>query len=290
MKIDIKTNRLSLNYGNFHALKDITLDLSENKIYGLIGRNGAGKTSLLSLLASYREPTSGTLKIMGQAPFENPSIMQHVNFIYNFDHSDESETIKGMLQIAERYRSSFDSEYANQLIKKFHLPIDKPVKSLSKGMQSAMNVTIGLASRSPITIFDEAYLGMDAPTREIFYHELLEEQARNPRIIILSTHLVSEMEYLFDDIIIIDKGKLLLHEPYDALINRGVTITGDGNTVDDFVKGMNVLHEQKLGPTKAVTIYGELTDNQLRLADLSNLQLGPITLQNLFIFWTKEEE
>ena len=73
-----------------------------------------------------------------------------------------------MLEIAERYRPNYDKAYADELIKRFNLPLNRPVNKLSKGMQSAMNVTIGLASRTPITIFDEAYLGMDAPTRDIF--------------------------------------------------------------------------------------------------------------------------
>ncbi len=290
MNFDIQIKNLSLQFGNFYALKDVSLALTDDKIYGLIGRNGAGKTSLLSLITSFREPSSGTLEISGQNPFENAPLMEHVNFIYDFDQSDEYENVKSIMQISERYRPTFSMEYAEQLIKKFKLPVDKPVKSLSKGMKSAMNVTIGLASRSPITIFDEAYLGMDAPTREIFYQELLEDQARHPRKIILSTHLVSEMEYLFDEVIIIDRGKLLCHESYDQFINRGSTVTGAASSVDSFVKGMKVLHEQQLGPTKSVMVYGELTDNLLRLAEISGLEISPVSLQNLFIHMTKEDE
>lgn len=290
MNFDIQIKNLSLQFGNFYALKDVSLALTDDKIYGLIGRNGAGKTSLLSLIASFREPSSGTLEISGQNPFENAPLMEHVNFIYDFDQSDEYENVKSIMQISERYRPTFSMEYAEQLIKKFKLPVDKPVKSLSKGMKSAMNVTIGLASRSPITIFDEAYLGMDAPTREIFYQELLEDQARHPRKIILSTHLVSEMEYLFDEVIIIDRGKLLCHESYDQFINRGSTVTGAASSVDSYVKGMKVLHEQQLGPTKSVMVYGELTDNLLRLAEISGLEISPVSLQNLFIHMTKEDE
>lgn len=290
MNFDIQIKNLSLQFGNFYALKDVSLALTDDKIYGLIGRNGAGKTSLLSLIASFREPSSGTLEISGQSPFENAPLMEHVNFIYDFDQSDEYENVKSIMQISERYRPTFSMEYAEQLIKKFKLPVDKPVKSLSKGMKSAMNVTIGLASRSPITIFDEAYLGMDAPTREIFYQELLEDQARHPRKIILSTHLVSEMEYLFDEVIIIDRGKLLCHESYDQFINRGSTVTGAASSVDSYVKGMKVLHEQQLGPTKSVMVYGELTDNLLRLAEISGLEISPVSLQNLFIHMTKEDE
>lgn len=169
MSMPLEVKNLSLQYKNNYALKDISFQLNENKIYGLIGRNGAGKTSLLSLIASFREPTSGTVKIAGENPFENARIMQQVNFIFNKDYKDESDSLKKYLESISRYRPNFDMNYANQLVEKFKLPTNKPIKEFSKGMQSAVNVTIGLASRTPITIFDEAYNGMDAPTREVFY-------------------------------------------------------------------------------------------------------------------------
>lgn len=156
-------------------------------------------------------------------------------------------------------------------------------------MQSALNVTMGLASRAPITIFDEAYLGMDAPTREIFYKELLADQAERPRTMILSTHLVSEMDYLFDEVIIIDKGAFVLHEEYETLISRGASITGAAEEVDDFVSGMTQLNEQQLGNTKAVMVYGYLSEKDKQEALQRGLEVGPVSLQDLFIHLTSEE-
>jgi len=156
-------------------------------------------------------------------------------------------------------------------------------------MQSALNVTIGLANRSPITIFDKAYLGMDAPTREIFYQELLEDQLNHPRTIILSTHLVSEMDYLFDEVIIIDKGSLVLHEAYDDLISRGASITGSAKEVNHFVSDMQQLNAQQLGDTKAVMVYGDLNEKHRNEARRQGLDIGPISLQDLFIHLTKED-
>ena len=160
MNFNVSVNNLSLTYGSYPALKDVSFILNEPKIYGLLGRNGAGKTSLLSILASFREQTGGTIAIGGEAPFENAEIMKHVSFIFNKDNKDESDNVKESLEYVGRYRSQFDAEYADYLVEKFKLPLKKPIREFSKGMQSALNVTIGLASRSPITIFDEAYLEM----------------------------------------------------------------------------------------------------------------------------------
>lgn len=288
MSFDIEINQVSVKYGTFEALKNIHLHLESGKIYGLIGRNGAGKSTLLSLLASFMEPTWGNIKIGGHAPFENADIMPHITLVYETDYSDESEKVKGMLEAAERYRPNFDREYAMKLVKLFNLPLEKQMKQLSKGMQSAVNVTIGLATRSCVTIFDEAYLGMDAPTREIFYKQVLEDHERHPRTIILSTHLVSEMDYLFEEVIILNNGEVLIHEPIDQLMERGASITGSAQVVEEFVRNMKQLNSQQLGGTKSVMVYGELTEEMLREAGQKGLEVGPVSLQDLFIHLTSE--
>lgn len=287
MKIVAKN--LNLHYGKFAALQNINFELSEPKIYGLLGRNGAGKTSLLSILASFREATSGSLTIDGEAPFENTHIMQQVAFHYPKDYKDESDHLHKILSDAEKYRPNFDRNYAEHLANRFKLPMKKPIKQFSKGMQAAVNVVVGLASRCPLTIFDEVYLGMDAPSRDIFYHELLEDQERHPRMIILSTHLVSEMEYLFDEVLILDRGRMLLHENYDELINKGVKLIGNAAVVDGFVRDKKIIHVEQLGSTKAITIYGSLSDQEHRKALDLGLDMSPITLHELFVHLTKED-
>lgn len=288
MAAKIEMKNVTLKFGKFEALKDISLALEVGKIHGLIGRNGAGKTSLLSLLAAFREPTTGQIEIDGEPVFENPEKMQQISFIYEKDYADEYEKIPALLEFPERYRPNYDKDYANHLLKRFKLPLDKPAHKLSKGMQSALNVVIGLASRTPVTIFDEAYLGMDAPARQIFYEEILADQVEYPRTFILSTHLVSEMDYLFDKVVIIDQGNLLLNEEYETLSAQGASITGAADQVDDFVAGMKVLNEQRLGGTKSVMVYGTLTEQNQLAAREQGLEIGPVPLQDLFIHLTEE--
>lgn len=286
--MNVKINELHVTYGKHQALENVSFELNEKKIYGLLGRNGAGKTTLLSILASFREPTSGSVTINGETPFENAKLMQQVAFLYDKDYKDETDTILKMLEGVERYRPNFDRAYAEYLIKRFNIDTKKAISKFSKGMQSAVNVVLGLATRAPITIFDEVYLGMDAPARDIFYKELLKDQEEHPRIIILSTHLVSEMDYLFDEVIILKKGKFLLHEDYDVLVSRGAQITGDQQVVDEFARTKKILNEEQLGATKSVMIFGELTNEERRNAENQGLEIGPVSLQDLFIHLTEE--
>lgn len=286
----IKAINLQLAYGRDPVLHDMNFEIHEPKIYGLLGRNGAGKTSLLSIIGSFREATSGDLRINGVAPFENAQIMQDVTFMYNKDFTGETDSPSTIVKYLGRYRPHFDLEYAMELIKKFKLEGNKSVAKLSKGKQSAFNVVVGLANRSPITIFDEVYLGMDAPARDLFYKELLKDQELHPRIIILSTHLVSEMDYLFDEVMIIHEGRILLQEPYDAIVSRGVTVVGGKDAVARFAANKEILNEEQLGDTKSVTIYGEMNEADRLAASELGLTIGPVSLQDLFIQLTKEDD
>ncbi|MDG5788046.1 ABC transporter ATP-binding protein [Evansella sp. AB-P1] len=290
MPYKVEFNNVSLKYKEFEALKNISLSLDGGKIYGLLGRNGAGKTTLLSLMAAFREVSEGSIRIDGEDPFENERLMKSVALLTDSDYEDETEKVKPILEMAERYRPHFDMEYALHLVNRFKLPLDKEVNELSRGMKSALSVTIGLASRTPVTIFDETYLGMDAPTREIFYKELMEDQEENPRTIILSTHLVSEMDYLFQEVMIINKGELVVHEDYESLVTKGASVTGDAELVDAFTAGMTKLNEQKLGNTKAVMVYEQLDEREMNDAMQKGLEIGPVSLQDLFIHLTGEEE
>ncbi|GMA09385.1 ABC transporter [Tetragenococcus halophilus subsp. flandriensis] len=289
MSLDVVFQNVSKIYKNYQALDQVSFSLMPGKTYGLIGRNGAGKTTLLSLLASFQLPSSGQINVDGKEPFENAHLMSKINFVYETDYGDEHETVESYLADAEHYRPNFDYEYAQKLVERFDLPLDKPVNEFSTGMQSALNIVLGFASRCPITIFDEVYLGMDAPNRELFYQEIIEEQSRRPRTLILSTHLVSEMDYLFDHVLILDQGQLIIDEAFDQITQHGVSITGDAKNIDIIATNLNVLNSQQLGGTKSIMVYGEIDEAKQMEAKELDLEIGPLALQDLFIHLTKKE-
>ncbi|MBD2872341.1 ATP-binding cassette domain-containing protein [Paenibacillus arenilitoris] len=288
MTLGIEVNGLRLDYGKFAALRDVSFKLQGGKIYGLLGRNGSGKTSLLSILASFRKHTGGSVAIGGEAPFENARIVEQVCFIQESGHMTDGVKVRDALKLAASCWPNWDDDYADKLIRLFNLPVKKRVMALSRGMKSALGVTLGLASRAPVTIFDEAYLGMDAPSRYAFYEELLNDYMENPRTFILSTHLIEEVGSLFEEVLVLDEGKLLFHEETEALRSRGAAITGPAEAVDRIAEGLTVLGEQKLGRTKSVTVFGALTEEKRKAAQSEGLEFGPVSLQDLFVHLTKK--
>lgn len=286
----LKLENVSLDIKKDNILEDISIEMETGRIYGLIGRNGAGKTSILSLVASFRKPTKGTLTIDGVDPYENEKLMPKVDFLYEVDYSDEYDTAGKMLQTAKRYKEGFDMEYALEVMEGFGAPVDKALHKMSKGQQAAVNAAIGLASNSPVTIFDEVTNGMDAPSREYFYKQVLAAKEKSQRIFILSTHIVSEMDYLFDEVIIVHHGRVKLQEPLDVLLERGFRVSGPEEKVAQFTTGKELLSTERLGPIRSDMVLGRLSEAELQEIDRLYLDISTVKLQDLFIRLTEDKE
>lgn len=287
MTLGIDIDGLTVKYDDVTAIDDLSLTLEGGKIYGLLGRNGSGKTTLLSILAAFRRARTGTVRVGGEDPFENPRITQQICLIRESGDLVDGETVKQALARAAHLRPTWDQGYADRLVELFELPVKRTITKLSRGQRSALGITVGLASRAALTMLDESYLGLDAPSRYAFYDHLLEDYMAHPRTIVISTHLIEEVSRLFEEVVIIDRGRLVAHDDTEALRSRGAAVTGPAAEVDEFTRGMTVLGEQQLGGTKSTTVFGALADDQRALARRSGLELAPVALQDLFVHMTK---
>ena len=290
MSLSIQVEQLTQRFGETTALDNVSFSLDAGKIYGLLGRNGSGKSTLLSIVAAFRKPTSGQVLVDSEPVFENGRLTRQICLIRDSVDVITDEPIKDAISFAASVRPYWDQAYADQLIDRFGLDRNKKVNKLSRGQHSALGVVLGLAARAPLTMFDESYLGMDAPSRYIFYDELLADYVRHPRTIIISTHLIEEVSKLFEEVLIIDRGKLLLHDEQERLLQRGASVTGQADAVDRFMNGLNVLNVRQLGSTKSATVFGELDGARLHEAETAGLDVGPVALQDLFVHLTTKPE
>ena len=288
MTLDIRVAGLQLRYGAVTALDDLSFTLPGGRIYGLLGRNGSGKTSLLSVLAGFRKASGGTVLIDGQPVFETPQITRQVCLIRETgDTGDKDERVRDALFTVARLRPSWDRDYADALVERFQIPRGAKLRDLSLGQRSALGMIFGLAARAPVTLFDESHLGMDAPSRAAFHDELLADFMARPRTVVISTHLIDELSPLFEEVVIIDNGRLLLQDETEVLRAQGADVTGPAEAVDRFVSGHTVLRERQLGRTKSAMVYGGLDERDRRQARDADLDLGPVALQDLFVHLTE---
>ncbi|HLU26985.1 MAG TPA: ABC transporter ATP-binding protein [Glycomyces sp.] len=288
MSFSVSLRDVTLKYGDTEALSDVTLTLEAGKIHGLLGRNGAGKTTLLSLLAAFRKPTAGEVLVDGRPVWENVDVVSRVALIREGGDFDDTDTVESTIETGE-LRPSFDLDYALKLAERFEVPLDKKVNQLSRGKRSMLAAICGLAARAELTMFDEVHLGMDAPTRDAFYKELLAEYMDRPHTVILSTHLIDEVANYLEEVVIVDKGRVLRHDDVEAFQSMGATFTGPADAVDALAAGLEVLAEQRLGGTKSVTVASRLDAARRERAAAAGVEIGPVGLQDLFIHLTNPD-
>lgn len=293
--MNIELDHLTVRFGSTAAVDDVSLRLPAGRLYGLLGRNAAGKTTLLSMLAGFRRPTAGRVRIDGEDPFENAYLAERTSFARDNIDAQDGERVRNVFAMARALRPNWDQDYAEKLIDLFQIPVSSRIPGLSRGQRSGVSIAIAMASRSPLTILDEPYLGLDAPTRYAFYDELLADYAARRHTVILSSHLVEEVAPLFEHVIILDRGRLVLYEDADTLRSRGAAVTGPAPAVDQFLAspdalGLVRLNERQLGPTKSTTIYGQLGPTQIEAAQRLGLEVGAVGLQDLFVYLTKPGE
>lgn len=289
MSFGVEVSDLTVRYGTTVALQDVSFRLEPGVIHGLLGRNGSGKTTLLSVLAAFRRASAGSVRVDGEDPFENARVMGGTCLVRESGDLVE-DTCRNVLDFVARARPAWDADLAGRLVDRFEIPLRKKPSQLSRGKRSALGVVIGLASRAPLTMFDEAYLGLDAPSRYLFYDELLADYAAHPRTIVISSHLIEEVDRLFERVLILDRGRVLVDDEAETLRARGLTVTGPAPAVETFVARRPVLARRSLGPTTEATLVDDLDDDAVRHARTLGLDLGPVPLQDLFVHLTRSTE
>lgn len=282
MKVEV--SGVTKTYGEKVALNDVRFTLDEPKIYGLLGRNGAGKTTFMELLAGHNLATSGTITVDGEDPFDQQSISEKICLIKEGNNFKKELKIKNVLKIYQYFYPNWDQQLALDLIKQYNLPMNARVKALSKGMESALGIIVALASKAAITIFDEPYIGLDAAARKRFYNILLEEYEKEERMIIFSTHLIDEVSLLFEEVIILKEGSLVLQEEAESLRDQASIVSGTEAEVEDFIKDKKVMDQQKLAGMMTAHVYAPVEE-----AEEWGLTAENIPIQDLMIYLTEGE-
>lgn len=283
MKIEVK--QLTKKYNNHHALDNVSFTLNKPKIYGLLGRNGAGKTTFMEILSGQILASEGSILIDNEDPFDNQRLTESICLIKEGGNFKKELKIKEVLKTYSFFYPTWDQKLADELIKEYHLNPKAKVKTLSKGMESALGIIVALASKAPITVFDEPYIGLDAAARKKFYEVLLEEYEAEKRTIIFSTHLIDEVSLLFEEILILQKGKLILHEEADVLRNHTCAVTGTVEQVKQFTKDKEVFQSKELAGMMTAYVFGNKEE-----AKSAGLSVEGVPTQELMIYLTESKE
>jgi ABC-2 type transport system ATP-binding protein len=278
----ISVTGLTRRYHGQLALNDVTLDLEPDSITGLLGRNGAGKTTLLRIIAGHEFASAGTVALLGASPVENEAVLRQMVFVRE-DQTYPDVKVRQAVQVASWFYPNWSHELAGALLEEFNLPLSRKVRKLSRGMRSALGIVIGLAARAEVTLFDEPYAGLDPMARQLFYDRLLADYAAYPRTVVLSTHLIDEAAGLFERVVVIDRGQIVLNHDADDLRGAATSVSGPAIAVAEFTAGRSVWNRRRIASQESAVVAGTLSETDQARAAALHLRLEPLTLQQVVV-------
>ncbi|MFR8103729.1 MAG: ABC transporter ATP-binding protein [Clostridia bacterium] len=210
----VECKNLCKDFDNKQILKNINLTIPRGKIIGLLGKNGMGKTTLIKLINDLLTPTRGEVLINGERPGVNSKKI--ISYLPERTYLDKSMTIAQVFKFFEEFYDNFNKEKAIKLLKDLDLELDKKISQMSKGMQEKLQLILVMSREAQLYILDEPLGGVDPATRDYILDTILSNFNEGASVII-STHLIADIERILDEVIFIDKGEVILTSPADEL-------------------------------------------------------------------------
>lgn len=276
---------LRKKYKRVAALDGITFQVKGQKITGLIGRNGAGKTTLLKILAGFIRENSGDVKVFSNKPFNNLRISANSILVDDQMSFPDSLTLADILDVAPDFYKRWDKELAANLFRYFRLNPKQLHSRLSKGNKATFNMIFGLSTRCELTMFDEPTNGMDEAVRSDFYRALLKDYIGHPRSILISSHHLAEMEHLLEDILLIDKGKVVFHQTLEEVKDHAVALQGPTHLVEKLAIGKEILHTKQLDSQRKYVVIRKES-----MPQIEGVTIYPVSASDVCMYVTSDRK
>lgn len=284
MKNVIEIKDLVKKYEKFE-LGRINLEIPSGCIIGLIGENGAGKTTLIKSILNIIKKEQGSIKLFGQEIGDNNLIQEEIGVVLDNSFFPELLTAKDINSTMKSIYSNWDEKLFQKYIQNFNLPFDKAIKTLSKGMRKKLEIATALSHHPKLLILDEPTSGLDPVVRSEVLDIFLKFIGDEEHTILLSTHITSDLEHIADQIVFIDKGKILLHKDRDELLEEYGILKC---SLNDFSM---IMPEDIMQYKKNKYGYEILIGDRNKLSKkYANFVIDKITLEELMVLIIKGEK
>jgi ABC-2 type transport system ATP-binding protein len=244
----LETNGLGKKYGRRWALDDCTLEIPEGKVVGLVGPNGAGKTTLLHLAVGLLAPTAGTITVLGGRPGEGPTQLGRVGFVAQDTPTYARLSVEKHLQMGAWCNPNWDNEMAEHRVEQLSLDPRQRAGSLSGGQRAQLALTLAIAKRPELLVLDEPVASLDPLARREFLQHLMEVVAAQGVTVVLSSHLVADLERVCDYLIVLTASHVQLAGDVDVLLASHHRLSGprrDPRTLPESFDVIEASHTDK---------------------------------------------
>ena len=271
----LKAVGLTKRYGRHHALSDCTLDIPAGRVVGLVGPNGAGKTTLLQLAAGMLTPTAGSIEVLGGRPASGAAQLAKVGFVAQDTPTYSGLSIADHLRFGADTNPRWDQPTAKERIAQFGLDLRQKAGRLSGGQRAQLALTLAIAKRPELLILDEPVASLDPLARREFLKGLMSFTAEHNASVILSSHLVSDLERVCDYLIVLVASRVRVAGDVDDLVAGHVRLTGARRDLDDLPDGVEVIEQSHVERQSTLIVRADVpldamsfTVEQLTLEDL----------------------
>ncbi len=284
----ISVENISKTFDNFKALDDISCTIANGCIYGMVGSNGAGKSTFLRTITGIYKPDKGTVKYDGNEVYDNPQVKEDMVFV-----ADELFFLSGasMKKMADYYNSiydKFDNERFNNLTQLFKLNPKKNIASFSKGMRRQAAIILALSTRARYLFFDETFDGLDPVMRNLVKKLLCADVADYNSTVIITSHSLRELEDICDHLSLLHKGGLILDSEVMELKTSKfrVQIAFKAPFGEDLFRDMDICRYRQQGSVANMIIKGDKDETVEKLKKLNPVLLDvlPLTLEEIFTY------
>lgn len=239
----VRAQGLGKKYGRRWALSDCTLDIPAGRVVGLVGPNGAGKTTLLSLAVGQLPPTAGTIEVLGGRPGSSPAQLAKVGFVAQDTPTYAGLSVADHLRLGARLNPGWEDTVAHDRIKRLGLDPARRAGKLSGGQRAQLALTLGLAKRPELLILDEPVAALDPLARREFLQDLMEAAVEHQLNVVLSSHLVSDLERVCDHLIVLVDSRVRLAGEVDELLATHHRLSGPRRDLATLPANQHVISE-----------------------------------------------
>jgi ABC-2 type transport system ATP-binding protein len=291
--IAIETRNLGRKFGKFEAVKSVSLTVPKGTVFGLLGVNGAGKSTIIKMIMGHLQPTTGEIRVLGRTLGEDLlGIRRRVAYVSENRYLYEWMTVEESIGFTKAFHETWEDKKASDLLKRFSLPPEKKVRQLSRGNRARLCLLLALSFNPELIILDEPTSGLDPIVRRDFIENIVAEIAEEGKTVLFSSHIVEEVERVADYVGIINEGELLLVSTLDDIKASYKRVRYATNGTRPEVAGVpgvlaveNGRHEQIL----TVSAWGDETLRTLGERGVRNPEVLPISLEDIFVNTVRAE-
>lgn len=290
----IEAYNVTKRFGDITAVDDVTLTIEEGKVFGLIGTNGAGKSTFLRMLSGVLTPDEGGVEIDGMRIFENPECKERFFFIPDEAYFFMNSTPDEMARFYERCYPGYDRERYKKLMDKFGLERRRKIATFSKGMKKQLSVILGLSAMTKYVFCDETFDGLDPVMRQAVKSLFASDMAERQFTPVIASHNLRELEDICDTVGLLHKGGMLLAEDLDEVkgdVHKVQVVFPDGFDPKTLTKRLRVLENDRRGSLHTFIVRGSESGiiSILREGNPVFMETLPLSLEEIFITSTGVE-